>query len=480
MTQKTRDLEMIFLFCIVCVLFPVANSHSVSYDEKYFTQDADHFNFYTKDTFKHRYLMQDKWWSNRNGPIFFYTGNEADIEDFWKNTGFIFENAPKFQALVIFAEHRFYGKSLPYGNASFQHPHVDLLTMEQALADFACLISHIKQEYNATQAPVISFGGSYGGMLTIYLRAKYPNLVDGGLAASAPILLVSRDVPRDFFFPLATKDYRDAVPGCEATFRSSFSKLQAIASTVSGLKQISLKFNTCEDLQNQADFKHLLGWIRNSLTNLAMFDYPYPTTFFSELPAYPVKVACQKLMSQSDAILGLSQAASLYYGNPKCHDIYTEFTECSDPTGCGTGQQGLAWDYQACTEFLMPAGTNNVTDLFPFLPFSLEQRETYCQKRWGVKPRLDWIKISLWGKAIQHTSNLILSNGDLDPWRGGGILEDVSDSVVALLVEGGAHHLDLRSSNPMDPDSVKQVRKKELDIIHSWIMSARKRNHAEL
>ena len=41
----------------------------------------------------------------RRGPIFFYTGNEGAISGFWDNSGFVFEAAEKFNALVIFGEH---------------------------------------------------------------------------------------------------------------------------------------------------------------------------------------------------------------------------------------------------------------------------------------------------------------------------------------------------------------------------------------
>ena len=54
------------------------------------------------------------------------------------------------------------------------------LTSEQAVADLAQIISHIKDTIaGAKDSPVIVFGGSYPGMLAAWARIKYPHLIDG-------------------------------------------------------------------------------------------------------------------------------------------------------------------------------------------------------------------------------------------------------------------------------------------------------------
>jgi lysosomal Pro-X carboxypeptidase len=73
----------------------------------------------------------------------------------------MWESAPGFGALLVFAEHRYYGLSKPYGEKALRR-HMQFLTSEQAMADYAVLIGEIKAELHAHDSAVIGFGGSYG------------------------------------------------------------------------------------------------------------------------------------------------------------------------------------------------------------------------------------------------------------------------------------------------------------------------------
>ncbi len=71
----------------------------------------------------------------------------------------------------------------------------------------------------------------------------------------------------------------------------------------------------------------------------------------------------------------------------------------------------------------------------------------------------------------QGVSNIVFSNGRLDPWSGGGVTFNTSTAptVVAIVIDQGAHHLDLRSTNPADPESVIVARNIERMHIRQWI-----------
>lgn len=72
---------------------------------------------------------------------------------------------------------------------------------------------------------------------------------------------------------------------------------------------------------------------------------------------------------------------------------------------------------------------------------------------------------------------VFLSNGLLDPWSSGGVLYNLSSSTVAVIIPEGAHHLDLRASNPADPFSVRTARDVHRKFIRLWLRNYKPSQH---
>ncbi|CAH8635802.1 unnamed protein product [Heterobilharzia americana] len=441
---------LIFLL-VSCTYFYSTSSIPWPPKQDYFYQSVDHFNFLAVNfTYGQRYLYEDKWFKP-NGPIFFYCGNEGEIEGFWNNTGLIFELAPSFNAFILFAEHRYYGKSLPF-DKSFQQPYIQYLSINQALADYAYLIEGVKRKFNITRSPVIAFGGSYGGMLAAYMRAKYPHIIKGALASSAPVRWVAGKGNFHDFFEAVTKDYHDANPQCSERIKNAFTTAVQLSQKPDiGYKQLSEQLRLCHPITNDFEFYWVLKWARNAFVMMAMLDYPYKASFMASLPAYPVNISCKNALATPDPISSLREAIGVFYNSSmslSCFDYKTQYIECADITGCGLGNASLAWDFQSCTEMNLHDDSDSTTnDMFTSLPLTKQQVTQYCQQKWGVtQPSI----------SCQHFMVII-------------ILSDQSDKVISLVLDGGAHHLDLRSPDPSDPPSARQIRQIEVQTIHSWL-----------
>ncbi|XP_059489332.1 lysosomal Pro-X carboxypeptidase [Neocloeon triangulifer] len=455
-----------FIVWMIFLFFTFREGHGYQYETKYFTVPVDHFSFALNATFKMRYLVNNTHWNQESGPILFYTGNEGDIKMFAENTGFMWELAEQLKASVVFAEHRYYGESLPFGNKSFSsEENLGYLTAHQALEDYVDLITNLR---GAKDIPVISFGGSYGGMLTAWFRMKYPHIVQGAIAASAPILEFEGMNKCSAFYRIVSSDFRSASDECADSVRNSWGAIDQLAKSADGLAWLSKAWSTCKPLTKASDITDLKDWLVDVYTNLAMTDYPYPTSFLMPLPANPILEVCQYLR---DPKLGAKELLGQIFKGVSVYFNYTGKAKCLDVESADGALGDQGWDFQACTEMVMPVCSDGVNDMFEAKPWDLNKYSADCTKKFAwVKPQPDLVAKRYGGREMAKlSSNIIFSNGLRDPWTSGGVVESLAPTVLSIIIPEGAHHLDLRASNVADPDSVKNARNLYKKHIRNWI-----------
>ena len=76
-------------------------------------------------------------------------------------------------------QHRYYGKSIPFGSRKEALKNASTLgyfNSAQAIADYADVLLHVKEKYNAENSPVIVIGGSYGGSWFSYISLNLSSI----------------------------------------------------------------------------------------------------------------------------------------------------------------------------------------------------------------------------------------------------------------------------------------------------------------
>ncbi|KAI3511864.1 hypothetical protein L1887_19024 [Cichorium endivia] len=433
---------------------------SSDYETFFYDQTLDHFNYepngYT--TFPQRYVINSKWWggADTNAPIFAYLGAEGPIDGDIKILGFLPENAPRFKALVVYIEHRFYGQSNPVGSMEESVKNKNLrgyFNSAQALADYAEVLEHIRREFHAHHSPIIVVGGSYGGMLASWFRLKYPHIAFGALASSAPILYFDNITPQDGYYSIVTKDFWEASENCYTTIRNSWDEIKKVASGPNGLAILSQKFRTCAPLKSSTE---LTDFLDSMYATAAQYNAP---------PTYPTAQICQGIDGASDAtdILDRVFAGVVANQDKPCYNMTR-----------GVSQTSIGWEWQTCSEMVMPIGITSEASMFPITPYDPQEFIDNCKKLYGVVPRAHWATTYYGGHDIRMVlskfgSNIIFSNGLRDPYSSAGVLEDISDTILAVKTTNGSHCLDILNSRLTDPEWLVKQRQEEVEIIKRWL-----------
>jgi pimeloyl-ACP methyl ester carboxylesterase len=307
----------------------------------FFEQPLNHFvPRGTSPSYRERYCLYDgfaheKEGLSANSPIFFYTGNESPLEQYINQTGLMWELAPKFRARVVFVEHRYEGQSLP---RNISKDCMSYASTIQALADYARILEVLLNPGNTS--PVIVFGGSYGGMLSAWMRMKYPHLVAGAIAASAPIGAFPQDANEkiDSSARVLSAGLKMPYPPTSGTTEVEHYDLKKASDTTSTMTRnldspgseqqnhchnnllaawpliawmakdednslfLQRVFSLCNPVLDKTATP-LLEWAQGIWFDLAEGSFPYPSSYIPfallhekvDLPAWPMQAACWKV-----------------------------------------------------------------------------------------------------------------------------------------------------------------------------------------
>ncbi len=138
-------------------------------------QKVDHFNHQDKRIWEQRYYADARFYIP-GGPVFLRIGGQYALSPPFFGGSFessypgITNLTRHFGAIKFSVEHRFYGKSLPFGSdMSIQA--LQYLSSQQALEDIAYFIQKvIREQYGLTNVPIVTAGESYSGGLAVWFR----------------------------------------------------------------------------------------------------------------------------------------------------------------------------------------------------------------------------------------------------------------------------------------------------------------------
>eukprot|EP00325_Prymnesiales_sp_UTEX-LB-985_P000300 CAMPEP_0174705638 /NCGR_PEP_ID=MMETSP1094-20130205/8792_1 /TAXON_ID=156173 /ORGANISM="Chrysochromulina brevifilum, Strain UTEX LB 985" /LENGTH=458 /DNA_ID=CAMNT_0015903833 /DNA_START=484 /DNA_END=1860 /DNA_ORIENTATION=+ len=425
--------------------------------------------------------------------------------------------APRFKALVIEPEHRFYGTSLPLN--AYELSTLHLLTPQQALADTATLIRYVQAAYNCSldrgprYCPVITIGGSYPGWLSAMMRLRYPAVVDGAYAASAPTSIYAQQIDQYAYYRVVTQTAEKAAPGCAKAVRSHLD-LIAAASTDMLVDRLGL----CEPLPPYIIWGGDAMLSRELILIAAVSFAGLDMGYYPPLADARLTKACNIFLDDGGEPWRALKEFFTGHGGVRFrpgHGLVDEFVlqaghsfaassatclnltsmlparghggdgtfSCGDWSGCGGGYNGLSWDYETCSYCVEPIGLSGVTDMFPPREWSMSWLKTHCASRFGIAPRPTAL-VEAWGfdetgLRAQGASNILFTNGLNDGWSVGDVARgkgdvDRSRDLLVINMPNGAHHSDLSHSppGPQDTEDVVAAREMGSAILERWIKKA--------
>ncbi|XP_054735539.1 putative serine protease K12H4.7 [Anastrepha obliqua] len=437
--------------------------------ENWFAQKLDHFDKEHRNvTWKQRYFMNDKFYRNgSDAPIFLTIGGELPISSRWVATGAWIRFAEHFGALCFHLEHRFYGKSRPKSDLSFEN--LKFLSSKQALADVANFIQSMNSKYQFnTKQKWIAFGGSYPGALAAWAREKYPHLIHGAISSSAPLLA---KVDFSEFFEVVKASLKTHSTNCLEVIGQAIFEMETLTRHESGQRNLDEKFNTCtplkDSVENPLDMSNFFQILADNIASVVQFNKNNRLDVGSSIDDI-CNVMVNTTIGSPVSRLGMVNGMLLKESKEKCFDykydkMVAEMRKTSWFAKAGNGRR--QWTYQTCNEFGFYQTSNNKNDTFGDrfkVDFFIKQCMDIYSESMDAKFLEQVVSQTnaYYGALHPNTTNVLYVHGSIDPWHALGLTTSKNPELPTIYIEGTAHCADMYEPAKTDPPQLVEARNK--------------------
>jgi serine protease 16 len=423
-----------------------------------------------------RYWVNKEFWGGAGHPMFVFIGGEGQ-ESCSRLTSkmYMYELAKQHRAVMINVEHRFYGESYPTLDMSTDN--LQYLSSQQALADLARVINHVKTEHlDSPTSEVITVGGSYPGNMAAWFKLKYPSVTLGSIASSAP--LTSKTNFYEYMEVVGDAINYFSGPQCFAAFDSASRAIMDLAAEgpgSAGYATLEKDYNVCSSMTDAKDLTILLSDLMGNVQGTIQYNNEHNGVL-------NVTDICGTMLAGPNAYDQFSALSAQYLNasglsceNANWADTVAYLADPKmDPTNAGR-----PWTYQTCNEFgyFQTADSEN-QPFHAFTPLNMQFYRDLCFEAfngWTSDPQVDWMN-QVYGDISIAGTNIIFPAGTIDPWHALGETNSTvplaNPTENALYMLGTAHCNDLYAAASSDPESLTYARQVIKEQVSKWLARA--------
>ena len=341
---------------------------------------------------------------------------------------------------------------------------------------------------------IISFGinRSYPGFLSAMARLRFPDVIDMAYSGSAPMKFYSQEVQPEDYYNHITKVAEQTIPGCSQSVRDTLTAVLANHNAINK-HAASTNKNYIPALEvgicpgslpsyvqtRELFFEELIMMVGYTFANDNMANYP-PS---NETRLYK---SCEIFMDPAltdpfDRVKSflVSRLGSHSDDATDCFDMSQQMPTGTNATisggdwsGDGTGSDGESWDFQTCTLLVEKIGFSPES-MFPPRNWTLDWMNQHCSNRFDTTPRPTEL-VDKWkfnDMVGMNASRILFTNGLNDGWSVGAVKSNLSESLLVLNFENGAHHSDLNGVGPQptDTEDIKEGHQIVTTILGKWL-----------